>query len=195
MGDYFSMKKIILFLFILNTFQLYAEENIKNFQIEGLNIEESALDYFSESEIKASTQNFKYKNNDFIPVGISKNLKIYDNIQFYYKNVPSKPIHVISGIIYFENNIEACLKKKEEVILDLKKVFKNVKEEDLGVIKNEYDKSGKSTKTNYRFNFKNGDYILVACYDWSKKTKFKDHLRVAIVKKDFDHWIYNVANK
>ena len=28
-----------------------------------------------------------------------------------------------------------------------------------------------------------------------KKLKFKDHLRVGVVKKDFDYWIYNVASK
>ena len=70
-----------------------------------------------------------------------------------------------------------------------------VDDSDLGTIKIDYDKSGKSTKTNYRFVFENGDYVLLACYDWSKKFKYKDHLRVGVVSKDFDYWIYNVASK
>ena len=74
-------------------------------------------------------------------------------------------------------------------------MFKNTKQVDKGTVKHDQDKTGKSTKTNYRFVFNNGDYVVLACYDWSKKMKFRDHLRVGVVGKDFDHWIYNIALK
>ena len=160
---------IVLNLLIINPSKA---DNITDFQIEGITLLDSALDHFSEKEIKNFTQNYKYNNKDFIPVGTTKNLKVYDSIQFYYKNTSNKPIHVITGIIWFENNIKGCSNKKKEIISELKNVFPNSQEQDLGKIKIDFDKTGKSTKTNYRFNFNNGDYALVACYDWSKKTKF-----------------------
>ena len=172
-------------------------DDIRDFQIEGISLGDSSLDHFSEKEIKKFTQKFKYYNNDFVPVSPKIKPEAFDELQFYYKNNDSKkPIHVISGVINFENNIEACYKKKKSLIEELKLIFPDIKQVDKGVMKHDFDKTGKSTKSNYRFVFDNGDYAVVACYDWSKKMKkFKDHLRVAVVKKDFDYWIYNVATK
>ena len=191
------MKKLlgIVVLGLLLTLNAKAD-NIRDFQVEGISLEDSALDYFSEKEIKKYTLKYKYNNNDFVPVGPKINLKAYDSLQFYYKNNDDKkPIHVISGIIWFENNIEACFKEKKSVIEELKLIFPGTKQIDMGIQKHTFDKTGKSTKSNYRFVFSNGDYAYVACYDWSKKLKFKDHLRVGVVKKDFDYWIHNVASK
>ena len=171
-------------------------DDIRDFQIEGMSLEDSALDYFNEKEIKKYTQKYKYNNNDFVPVGPKKNLKAYDSLQFYYKNYDDKkPIHVISGSIWFKNDIEACYKEEKSVIEELKLLFPDTEQVDMGIQKHTFDKTGKSTKSNYRFVFSNGDYAFVACYDWSKKLKFNDHLRVGVVKKDFDYWIYNVASK
>ena len=195
------MKKI-LFLLLLSFFiNLNAQaEDIKNFQIEGISLGDSSLSHFSQKEIKKFTKKYKYYNKDFIPVEPKMPLNTYDSIQFYYKNNDTKkPIHVITGTQWFPNDIEACYKEKKVVIEELKNIFPNAKQVDLGIKKHDFDKSGKSTKSNYRFVFKNGDYAVVACYDWSKKLQnkknFKDHLRVGLVKKDFDHWIYNIANK
>ena len=192
------MKKIlgIVVLGLLFSGNAYADD-IKDFQIEGMSLGDSSLDHFSEKEIKKFTQKFKYNNNDFVPVSPKMKLETFDTLQFYYKNNDvKKPIHVISGIINFKNNKEACYKEEKSVIEKLKLIFPNAKQVDMGVKKHDFDKSGKSTKSNYRFVFDNGDYAYVACYDWSKKMKkFKDHLRVGVVKKDFDHWIYNIATK
>ena len=173
----------------------YADD-IRDFQIEGMSLGDSALDYFNEKEIKKYTQKYKYNNNDFVPVGPKKKLKAYDSLQFYYKNYDDKkPIHVITGSIWFKNDIEACYKEEKSVIEELKLLFPDTEQVDMGIQKHTFDKTGKSTKSNYRFVFSNGDYAFVACYDWSKKLKFNDHLRVGVVKKDFDYWIYNVASK
>ena len=171
-------------------------DDIRDFQIEGMSLEDSALDHFNEKEIKKYTQKYKYNNNDFVPVSPKKKLKAYDSLQFYYKNYDDKkPIHVITGSIWFKNDIEACYKEEKSVIEELKLLFPDTEQVDMGIQKHTFDKTGKSTKSNYRFVFSNGDYAFVACYDWSKKLKFNDHLRVGVVKKDFDYWIYNVASK
>ena len=190
------MKKLSLVLIIILSLHSWTKaDDIKDFEIEGMSLYDSALDHYTEKQIKKYTANYKYNNNDYIPVGTSKNVKVYDSIQFYHKSDDKKTIGVITGTIWFENNIEGCLVKKKTIKKEIENLFINTKQVDLGTIKIDYDKSGKSTKTNYRFVFENGDYVLLACYDWSKKFKFKDHLRVGVVSKDFDYWIYNVASK
>ena len=191
------MKKLlgILVLGLLWCNVSFADD-IRDFQIEGMSLEDSALDYFNEKEIKKYTEKYKYNNNDFVPISPKKKLKAYDSLQFYYKNYDDKkPIHVITGSIWFKNDIEACYKEEKSVIEKLKLLFPDTEQVDMGIQKHTFDKTGKSTKSNYRFVFSNGDYAFVACYDWSKKLKFNDHLRVGVVKKDFDYWIYNVASK
>ena len=192
------MKRLSLYLFlILFTLQTPSQaDDIRDFQIEGMSLGDSLLDYFSEEEIQKNTDNFKYSNNDFVPVTIKGGWKVYDSVQFYYKNYDEKkPIHMVNGTIFFKDNIKECYVKEKEIINELKNIFPNTKQVNLGKIKLPYDKSGKSTKTNYRFVFNDENYAFVACYDWSKKMKYWDHLRVGVVAKDFDYWIYNVASK
>ena len=61
--------------------------------------------------------------------------------------------------------------------------------------KHSADKSGKSTNTSIDYEFKTGDYINIACYDWSKNVQWEDHLRVVIVTKEFNDWLNNEAYK
>ena len=190
------MRIFLSVLILIFSLQSWTKaDDIKDFQIEGMSLYDSALDYYTEKQIKKYTANYKYNNNDYIPVATSKNIKVYDSIQFYHKSDDKKTIGVITGTLWFENDIEGCLDKKKTIKKEIENLFINAKKVDLGTIKIDYDKSGKSTKTNYRFVFENGDYVLLACYDWSKKFKYKDHLRVGVVSKDFDYWIYNVASK
>ena len=59
--------------------------------------------------------------------------------------------------------------------------------------KHAQDESGKSfTDTNYIY-LQSGDHVSIACYDWSKEIGFKDHLRIAIVTKNFMDWINTEA--
>ena len=88
-------------------------DDISDFQIEGMSIGDSLLDYFSESEIKSNKQNY-YKSKKFTPVEF--NLSYFntykDGLQFHFKTADQKyKIHNISGIIYFKNGIENCYRK------------------------------------------------------------------------------------
>ena len=60
-----------------------------------------------------------------------------------------------------------------------------------------YKQSGKTITTNYYFTLQNGDYIEIACYDWSDKITeekgYTDHLKVALVKKEFGDWLNDEA--
>ena len=51
------------------------------------------------------------------------------------------------------------------------------------------DKSGKSKTYNIEYKFKSGSSIKVACYDWTKKMKYDDHLRMSLLSSEFNEWV------
>ena len=56
------------------------------------------------------------------------------------------------------------------------------------------DKSGKSKTYNIEYKFKSGSSIKVACYDWTKKMKYDDHLRMSLLSSEFNKWVKAAHN-
>ena len=112
-----KMKKllaiIVLGLFLITPSQA---NDIRDFQIEGISIGDSALEFFSEKEIKKGKQNF-YKNKKYTPVNISASFfKTYTHFDFSYKSNDKKYIiKRMSGSIDYRNkDIKNCLKQVDE---------------------------------------------------------------------------------
>ena len=57
------------------------------------------------------------------------------------------------------------------------------------------DKTGKSKLTTINFTLSSGDRISIQCYDWTKKMKYWDNLRVGIYTKEFTDWLNREAYK
>jgi hypothetical protein len=57
------------------------------------------------------------------------------------------------------------------------------------------DKTGKSKNTTVQFNFDTGDQIRISCYDWSKKMKYTDNLRLGVLTNEFIQWLQTKAYK
>jgi len=70
------MKKLlgilVLDLFLITPSQA---DDVRDFQIEGMSIGDSLLDYFSEKEINDSRRNY-FSNKKYYAVGIYKNIEI-----------------------------------------------------------------------------------------------------------------------
>ena len=180
---------ILIFLISLNFQSLTKADDIRDFQIEGISIGDSALDFFSESKI-IKNKNDYYKNKKFTDVEIDKVGELYDTISFNYKTGDNNyKIESISGAIFYKYNIKDCFKKRDEIVKEISDVFENTKPKNSGKIKHTGDKSGKSTLSNIEFNFKNGDLIMVSCYDWSKKMPYTDHLAISFRTKKLKDFI------
>jgi len=196
------MKKLSTYLFLLLfSFQTSSwADDIRDFQIEGMSIGDSLLDYFSETEIKKNKPPYEYNDNKFSFFEIHNPSKFenYDGLQIGYKtNDKNYIIYGIAGGIFYEDNIDECFTKKNKIELEVSELFNNLEKEDLGRTKHPQDKSGKSTVEGIYLNFKSGSYIRISCYDWSKefeKKNWLDALRVEIYTNEFDRWI-NVINK
>tara|TARA_B100000575_G_C22930119_1_gene539060 strand:- start:251 stop:826 length:576 start_codon:yes stop_codon:yes gene_type:complete len=170
-------------------------DDIRDFEIEGISIGNSLLDYYNEDEIKKNIMNeyYKNKNNKFKKVEFwDLKMDLYDVLAFHIKTNDNKFIvHSIAGAILYRNNIKDCYKKKNNIINELKELFPTAEEFDSGRQIHSADNTQKSTYDRVDLIFKSGDNVRVICYDWSKETGNVNHLSVGIETKEFSDWLSN----
>ena len=109
------MKKLSTYLFLIFfSFQTPSwADDISDFEIEGMSIGDSLLDYFSKKEIKDNTNTNYYTNNTYTSVSFNKLpvFEIYESVEFNYKTDDEKYIiAAIVGGLFCEENIEKCNK-------------------------------------------------------------------------------------
>ena len=196
------MKKLIAIL-VLSLFLITPSQadDIQDFQIEGMSIGDSLLNYLSKKQISneiKGTNTFFYKNNKFVAIHVpgSQNSETYDHVGVTFKpNDKKYIIHEIKGYLKFHNDIENCLKKRDSIDSELSEVFKEA-ERTSETISHAFDKSGKSLQHSVWYTLDAG-YVEVTCHDWSEKiTKekdWKDTLQVNIDSKEFANFIENEA--
>ena len=188
------MKIFIALLFLTLVFQSWTKaDDIRDFQIEGLNIGESLLNYMSLKEINSSKRNYT-KNKQYYVVGYDKDLKTYDQVDVYLKSNDKKYIiKTLGGVLFMD--VDQCLVKKKEVIADLREIFSNATEKTYHDVPHIYDKTGNSIQHQTGFLLKNDnddDHIRVECMDWSKKyedkNNWQDNFNVGVFSKEILTW-------
>ena len=190
------MKKFLAILILVLTFQTPSQaDDIRDFQIEGMSIGDSLLDYFSKKEIKDNTKTGYYTNNKYTPVEFFQlsSFKTYDSVGLRYKTDDKKYIIVgISGTLFCKKNIEKCNKKQKEIDLELSNMFKNAQRvDDKG--KHSADKSGKSTFLHINFWLISGDVVIIELIDWSEKITnekgWTDNVNVYFLTEEFNDFL------
>lgn len=188
----------LVFIFIFNFQILTKAEEVKNFEIEGMTVGESLLNFMKKTEIEDkinSSASFHYPNGTYVVFGYySDKMKIYDDVGVVIKpNDPNYTIYALEGTIYFQKS--TCHEKQKKISSDLKKViftseYEYTESFNLNFIS---DKTGDS-KVNYLdFNFKDDSAIRVICWELSEEFKSKhnniDRLVVAANSALFMKWI------
>ena len=117
----------VIFL-ILSTIISAKADDIKDFEIEGVSIGDSLLDYFTQDQIDNNDlkANFKDKSVEGI---LFQNIDLivnYDAMQFVYK-VNNMEIINITALTKTGDDIEICKKKKNQVVSELNDIFINIK--------------------------------------------------------------------
>tara|TARA_B100000575_G_C22745243_1_gene445202 strand:- start:41 stop:625 length:585 start_codon:yes stop_codon:yes gene_type:complete len=193
------MKTFLTLLLFLFSSSVVAED-VSDFEIEGMSIGDSLLDYMSEKEIKNNiVEIYQYYNNqDFTTVQLSNHriLTQYDGLQINIKRKDQNYIiyALYGGIHYTNKDIEECYNDMKKIDRDISNLFNNL--EKVGPEKqiHQADPSGDSTYTGIYNYFPSDSTISVECYDWSNKiTKEKnwvDNLRISISSKEFNDWLW-----
>ena len=197
------MKKLLAIL-VLGLFLITPSQadDIRDFEIEGMSVGDSALDYFSKRELNDSIQ-FGFETKEYAYVHISKEkLDTFDNGLIIFRPKDIKfTIHSISGRIHFHKDISACHKKQNEIVNELSQLFKNVSEKhDEGTFNYSGDKSNKSKVTAINFSLYDGGVAHVGCYNFTKEFLEKNNyipvqavLSMSVGSSEYDDFQSNRA--
>ena len=115
---------MVLSLFLITPSQA---DDIRDFQIEGMSIGDSALDFFSKQDIKENSWDY-YKDKEYTPVQMPNFpfFKTYDYVDFDFKsNDPAYKIYALYGLINY-HEIKNCYEKMDEIVLEMSDTFKNI---------------------------------------------------------------------
>jgi hypothetical protein len=205
------MKKIlgIVVLSLLLSTSAYTDD-IKDFQIESISIGDSALDYFTESQLENGELDwFNYSYKEY-STSLLLGKDIYDWFKISYNSHDDD--FIIEGLVgivvkkkYDDNK---CNKELDTAALDISKLFKNTKQGKKQLYKVVYNprkifqepnSSGKSTATSISFDFKDEGKIILSCYNMDKATNQIDSpikdinqfdtFRIDIRSKVFAHYL------
>lgn len=192
------MKKLLAIIILSLLFITSSQaEDIKAFQIEGISIGDSALDFYSAQQINLSSQynckNSSFKNCEMFQARMGpKGIYTGDIMLALKQNDPKFIIYGISGIIPYKNNVKNCYSKQNKVISEIETIISNF-------TKREYekahsgDKTGKSRNKSTLFTFPDNSRIVISCYDWSSEMKYYDNLRIEAKSSEFSNWLNNKA--
>ena len=185
----------IFLAFIILIFSLQSSTNaddIRDFEIEGISIGDSALDFFSQDKLKTNEIkdinliDTKYLKSCFNDYG-----NIYDRICIsYIKNI----IESIQGqIIFKKENTEMCKIKQNVVDQELSSTFKNQDRKDWGELKLQSlkDIQPNSYYHPITYTFEDNSRVQIACYYLENTTR----LKVLIYNKDYRKIIGKKAQK
>ena len=194
------MRIFFSILILIFSFQsLTKADDIRDFEIEGMSIGDSLLEYFNRNEIIDNIEKNYYKHHKFQTVEFynSEKLKKYDGISFSFKKKDTKyKIVNIVGINFYKKDIKVCHKEMYSIDDEISYIFKSL-ERTTDDSPHEADEKGESFVKAIRYWFKNDDLISIACYDWSKRLTdskgWTDNLSIEITTKEFNEWLVNEA--
>jgi len=192
------MKIFLTILILILSFQSWTKaDDIRDFEIEGISIGDSALDYFSKSEIK-SNMRYLYKSKKYAmfckrPDWLDPN---YEGVCIEFKDNEEYIIESLIGKIFYNNkDFNKCFKQESVILIELKNLFENKSMyKDHGIRAHEADPSGESKGSWHTFKLNdNSGWIYLECMDWTEEIGSYDNLRVTILGSEFGNFLNTEA--
>ena len=189
------MKNLLLIL-LLSISQITSADELSDFEVLGMSIDDNLLDFITEDEIldeidKSKTLN-RYSHlkepNKFLEITVPKQENdLYDGAEVFIKNtIPrDNTIHGIRGYRYYIEDFDACIKKRNQIAEILTNFFPDAKTGSLIT-------EGKNKITD-NFSIGNSERIIdVNCIDLEEtyrlKNNFSEGLEFIIRNKEFSDW-------
>ena len=188
------MRIFLTVLILIFSFQsLTKSDDIRDFQIEGISIGDSALDFYSKDTITSSIKRSPYNDDEFYEVEFFNDEGTYKIIGLMFKKFDNKYIiYSIKGMNFIK--FEKCIKEKKSIIKDIKKDINSTNEK------------------NYRSNFQNqfgnsyamvtdlvvkGGSIRVWCDNFDKNheeaKQWEDAISIDLSTEELLFWLDNKA--
>ena len=191
------MKIFLSVLIIILNIQSWAKaDDISEFEIEGMSVGDSLLNFFDKSKIDNEKELPAWKSKKFLRFVTYQNLKTYDSVLIYFINEKDNyKISSMSAIKKYPKNFKNCMKEKDNITKEFKDLFKNFKTNSYTVSHNQ-DKSGRSKVNVIDFDFINGSGARIMCTDWTEEMEkqieeydFVDELRISLLSKEYSKFL------
>lgn len=184
------MKKLLMIIILSLFFVTPSQaDDIRDFEINGISIGSSLLSFYNKKEIKEGINiNNPYKSEEFLMVTLLSSDKNYEALQFHIKkNDKNYIIHSISG--QNSMSLKPCLTERDKIFKELKGLFPNTKL--LNLDKRDHPGYENSYSYSSYFQFKSGDLIEIACYDYSDliNKDYDDKLTISLDTKEFNQFL------
>jgi hypothetical protein len=188
----FNIKKIFFLIFLIIQFQnISLADDIKRFQIEGMGIGDSALDYFNKAQLEDNEQgwhNYSYKEYS---TSLMPGKGIYDWFLLSYKNDDEnfKIESLVGGLAKKNYKKKKCNNKLDTVATSILELFQNIKKENKKTYELNEDASrtypftGKSHVTSILFNFPGDGEIILECYNMDKEANKNSNFMMSILNQ------------
>ena len=195
------LKKILIIFFLFFSSSVFADD-LKKFKIEGISLGDSVIDHFPGRDVVNNiTSKYDHLSDEFHVSELyrHKNFKKYDEVHLVIKSDSEDilfPIYGISGLIYYEKDIENCYDEKDKLVKELGTIFKN--DIETGVVKVKWshlkhpsDLSGQSDYEESKFYFDWG-FARITCYDMAAHMGISDALTIDIFFQEVDDWLNKI---
>ena len=189
------MKKLSICLFLI-FFSLSAPsfaDDIQDFEIEGMTVGDSLLDYMSEEEIRENIGTV-YPDKKFTISVYKKSTELYDSgVGSTYKSKDKKyKIYGVQGRISFMN-IEDCYEKQDEIEKEISSMFKETKKKNWGILKLHLqgDAAEESTYKPITFDFNDGATLMINCYYYHDDPPHM--LKISMTSKELSEFVKSPA--
>ena len=207
------MKKLLVLLFsilLLSSPSVFADD-ISDFQIEGISIGDSLLDYMTEEEILTEIEETKdlYSHlnepNKYAEVYLWDTSSTYTGgLSFLVKHNPTSKyitnknrnekyiILSVRGMIDYIEDFDGCIVKRDEIIEELSMMFPNTQKTEFSS-EHSADPSGNSIAEGVYFDFDSGGGIEVSCDNFEETIRIKKNwaegLSVSLDSKEIINWL------
>ena len=207
------MKKLLILLFsifFLSSPSVFADD-ISDFEIEGISIGDSLLDYLSEDEIlkeiELNKDDYSYLNepNKYVEIYFWEKLSSYDNgLSVFIKNTGANQfitnknekykILSIYGMMHFTEDFDGCKVKRDEIVEKLSMMFPNSQKRKIS-FSAQSDTSGNSIVDAVYFHVDSRDDIEVSCTNYEETFRIENNwsegLAVSISYAEIVSWLEN----
>ena len=205
------MKKLLALLFslfLLSSPSVFADD-ISDFEIEGISIGDSLLDYMTEEEIlkqiELKENDFSYlkEPNKYVQINLNKAFPTYKSgLSFLVKNNSSNQyitnqnekyrIETIRGAIDYNEDFDGCIAKRNETVKVLSSMFLNAQKTE-GDYAHSADPSGSSIVDGVWYTLDSGADISAYCTNHEETFRFKmdwdEGLSIGISSAEVSTWL------
>jgi hypothetical protein len=190
------MRVFTVVLVLIFSFQSWTKaDDISDFEIEGMSVGDSLLDYMTENQIINNDNGLYPKNSKFFELEYNGKKNTYDHVLFHLKRKDAKYIIYLLRAVNIVDNKNQCMKIKKKIVSKMKNLFVNTNFQE-GVQKHYYYKNSTQyiSQFVYGYDGTTSDHARVECVimheeDIKKYGSVPDTLEVVIQTKEFGIWL------